>query len=200
MGLLESALAGFADAAMTGGGDAAVASAEKTANAAGNATGELQTLATGKFVQMATGIDPVTRKFGLVQNSNLELLFQGPALRNFTFTFKLSPRSKDEADVVMKIIRFFKQGMAAKTTKEGVFLKSPDTFRIAYHHKNKLHPYLNKFKECALTGCNVNYTPDGNYSRFYDGPMTSYELQLSFTELEPIFDRDYGNESTEIGY
>lgn len=200
MGLVEAALSDFANQFIQNGGDAAAATAQKKADAAGAASGELQTLAAGKFTQLATGIDPLTRKYGLVQNTSLELLFQGPALRNFTFNFKLSPRSKSEADTVMQIIRFFKQGMTAKKTQEGVFLKSPDTFRIGYYHKNEIHPYLNKFKECALTSCNVNYTPDGNYSRFYDGPMTSYELQLSFTELEPIFDSDYGNQSTEIGY
>jgi len=200
LGILESALAGFGEATITGGPGAGADAAQKTADNLGPAAGEVQTLAAGKFVQMATGVDPLTRKYGLVQNSSLELLFKGPALRNFTFSFKLSPRSKLEADEVMKIIRFFKQGMAAKKTKEGVFLRSPDTFKLEYYHKGTVHPYLNKFKECALTSCNVNYTPDGNYSRFYDGPMTSYELQLSFTELEPVFDSDYTNESTEIGY
>ena len=70
------------------------------------------------------------------------------------------------------------------------------------------HPYLNRFKECALTSCNVEYTPDGTYMT-YDGPeksMTAYRLSLSFQELEPIFNEDYGpgtgsgGPDTEIGF
>ena len=45
------------------------------------------------------------------------------------------------------------------------------------------HKYLNKFKECALLNCGVQYTPDGNYATFEDGVMTAYQLTLSFQEL-----------------
>ena len=52
---------------------------------------------------------------------------------------------------------------------------------------------------------NVQYTPDGQYSTFYDGAITSYQMQLSFKELEPVFDSDYddldnSNENQLIGY
>ena len=55
------------------------------------------------------------------------------------------------------------------------------------------------FKECALESMTMNYTPDGQYSTFYDGPMTSYEMQLSFKELEPVFDSDYDDLSKGQG-
>jgi hypothetical protein len=201
MGLVEGALAELAGGVITGGGAGGADVIDKKANAAGNATGELQTLAANKFIQLATGVDTLTRKYGLVNNQNLELLFNKPGLRNFTFSFRLSPRNKPEADTVIEIIRFFKQGMSPKKSGEGVFLKSPDTFRIQYFNKTTEHQFLNHFKECALTACNVNYTPNGNYSRFLDGPMTSYDLQLSFTELEPLFDDDYNSfQNIDIGY
>ena len=44
---------------------------------------------------------------------------------------------------------------------------------------------MNKIKECALLSVAVNYTPEGNYATFDDGAMTSYELTLSFQELNP---------------
>ena len=47
---------------------------------------------------------------------------------------------------------------------------------------------------------NMSYTPDGNYSTYYDGGMTSYQMTLSFQELEPVFDDDYGNDYSNIGY
>ena len=53
----------------------------------------------------------LARGQGVIPNSNLELLFNSPALRKFSFTWRMSPRSREEAMLVNKIIRSFKQGM-----------------------------------------------------------------------------------------
>jgi hypothetical protein len=146
----------------------------------------------------------LARTQGAVTNPNMELLFNGPQLRPFNFTFKLSPRSKKESESIRSIIRFFKQGMSPIRTKSNLFLKAPHTFQIQYLHKKEEHKFINKIKECALLSFVVNYTPEGNYATFTDGAMVSYEIQMQFTELEPIFNDDYGNADnipdTEIGY
>ena len=154
----------------------------------------------------------LSRATGTVLNPNLELLFQGPQLRPFTFQFRLSPREATEATEVKKIIRFFKQAMSVKTVKTNAFLKTPFVFNIAYQttigDELKDHPSLSKIKRCALLGCDVDYTPDGTYSTFNDPDktMTSYNLTLRFNELEPIFDTDYteldskAETSNMIGY
>lgn len=147
------------------------------------------------------------RQFGTIINPNLELLFNSPELRTFNFSFKLSPRSSKEAVNVKKIIRYFKQAMSVKRSKSSMLLQTPHTFAISYIFQNKEHPYLNKFKECALTNCSVNYTPEGNYMSFDDSnepSMVSYQLDLQFQEIEPIYDDDYtasdSDKDTLIGY
>ena len=155
-----------------------------------------------EIVKAATGTDSaqyLARTDGVVMNPNMELLFGGPQLRSFGFTFKFSPRNAKEAKTLVSIIRFFKKGMAPQKQDAGLFLKAPYTWMIQYLHKGREHMYLNKFKECALQSFNVNYTPDGNYSTYRDGVMTAYELTMSFGELEPIFSTDY-DESNSIGY
>ena len=151
------------------------------------------------LAQKAVGAQGLlSRATGAVLNPNLEMLFSGPSLRSFDFTFKLSPRDGNEAEQVRKIIRFFKQGMSVKTSSSNVFLKAPNIFKIQYQTFNTdgdeiLHPSLNIIKECALKSCDVQYTPDGTYMT-YDDPfrtMTSYQLTLSFGELDPIYDSDY---------
>ena len=151
------------------------------------------------------GKQALQRGSGQVINPNMELLFNGPAMRSFSFSFKLSPRSTREAQTVVKIIKFFKQGMSPIRSESNYFLKAPHTFQLEYKQggpNGRDHPYLNKFKECALQSCGVQYTPDGNYNTFTDGVMTSYLLTLSFGELEPIFNDDYGSGSFDasIGY
>ena len=157
-----------------------------------------------EVVKAATGTDSaqyLSRTEGLVMNPNMELLFGGPQLRSFGFTFKFSPRNAKEAKSLIKVIRFFKEGMAAQKKDNGLFLQAPYTWTLEYLHKGRSHKYLNQFKECAMQSFNVNYTPDGNYSTFRDGVMTAYELTMSFGELEPVFANDYADDGdSTIGY
>lgn len=153
-----------------------------------------------------TGGQLLTRSTGAIVNPNLELLFKGPTLRPFSFAFKLSARSDDEAKEIRKIIRFFKQGSAPITTPSNLFLKSPHTFKIQYllRGENNDHPFIGQIKECALTSFSVDYTPEGNYATFSDGAMVSYQITMSFQELEPVFNNDYteldGDQDTQIGF
>jgi len=146
----------------------------------------------------------LSRVGGAVLNPNLELLFQGPQLRPFNFTFRLSPRDAKEAEQVKYIIRFFKQNMSVKNSDVNLFLKAPNVFQIKYHLAGgKDHPSLNRIKICALQSCSVDYTPDGSYMTFNDAgaTMTSYNLSLQFQELEPVTEKDYADiPYNEIGY
>jgi hypothetical protein len=152
------------------------------------------------ITQAVTQKNVLARTEGSIVNDNLELLFQSPSLRNFSFTFKLSAREASEAKMIANIIRFFKQGMAPKRTPNAYFLKSPNTFLLEYRHDNKDHPGMNKIKECALTNCSVNYTPDGYYAAHTDGYLVTYDVTMQFQELEPVYNDEYANLNNQIGY
>ena len=182
---------------------------KKVGDQAGEASGPLKSLIAGGLAESATGTNKnlFTRTTGAVVNPNLELLFEGPKLREgFQFNFSLSAREGAEAIVIKKIIRFFKQGMSVKRAASTLFLKAPNTFDIRYIYgkDKKDHPWINRIKECALTNFTVNYTPAGNYATFEDGAMTQYDITLSFSELDPIYDDDYTaldkDEDNDIGY
>lgn len=152
----------------------------------------------------AVGTNLFSRIAGATVNPNLELLFNAPQLRPFNFNFRLSPRSQEEANIVKGVIRFFKKGMSVSRRADNLFLKAPNVFEIQYINgqTGKPHNSINKIKICALTNCGVDYTPDGTYATFYDqeSTMTSYGLTLQFNELEPVFNDDYDNNQTSIGY
>ena len=204
---ISKAFANIAQQTITKGGPGADKSIGQTADATEKNIEGLKATFASKFTEAATGTSRIMqRQYGAAPNPNLELLFNGPQLRTFSFNFKLSPRTETEAIIVKKMIRYFKQGMTPKRSSGYLLLQSPHTFAISYLTANKEHPYLNKFKECALTQCNVNYTPEGNYMSF-DGAersMTSYELTLQFQELVPLFDDDYSaldeNKDKVIGF
>jgi hypothetical protein len=172
--------------------------------------GAMKSVVTTTLAEKAGGVTGgglLTRLTGGVLNSNLELLFQGPSLRTFSFTFSMSARNEKEAKTVRNIIRFFKQGMSVKRSTSNLFIMSPNIFTVKYYYggQSTEHPWINKIKECALTDCSVNYTPAGNYATYEDGAMTQYDVTLNFSELDFIYDDMYGNgngtlDETEIGY
>ena len=212
----QDALAGVAMNLILGGPAAGTDVAKKELEKATAGNKDLiKAIIAAKSTETAIGTNNLlSRAFGVQINQNLELLFDGPQLRDFSFSFKMTPRSKLEAIRVRSIIRTFKQAMSVKRSESVLLLKAPHTFRISYLTSTKDHPYLNRFKECALTNCSVNYTPDGQYMSYDDSSpdgrsMTAYELSLSFNELEPIFDddsdkgfngKDEGKDFTNIGY
>jgi len=187
---------------LTAGADVATDLAKEAAKNGPDVKKGLASVIAGSATQI--GKQALQRGEGMVLNPNMELLFNGPQLRTFGFTFKLSPRSSREAQEVVKIIKFFKQGMSPIRSESNFFLKAPHTFTLKYMMGKGRgeQKYLNKFKECALQNCTVQYTPDGNYNTFTDGIMTSYSLQLTFNELTPVFNDDYGNGSFDaaIGF
>ena len=156
--------------------------------------------------QLGGNVSPgsvIARSTGQILNSNLELLFQGVNLRTFPFSVTFSPRSLEEAERVRLIIRYLKQTMSAKTGTGGgqgkIFLKSPDVFSLRYLHKGQDHPFLNSFKLCALTGMNVNYTNSGTYASYGDGTPVNIRLNMTFKELNPIYNEDYDSEGAGMG-
>lgn len=196
MNALEAALAAGAYTGITEGlgkGVESVGSSLKTA-LADDTTGRAIGAAFAGAAVNGDGAKILQRAEGAVINPNMELLFNGPQLRPFTFTFKMSARNQSEAQEIIKILNFFKRGMSPIKTESNLFLKAPNTFKIQYLHlgsNGKDHPYIGRIKECALQNVTVNYTPEGQYATFRDGVMVSYEMQMQFQELEPVFNSDY---------
>jgi len=200
---LTATAASVALSGIQGGGEAITKSLKEIADGIKGNGKDITASLAAYFAGQAAGANQgfFTRATGAVLNNNLELLFEGPALRSFTFTFSMSARSKEEADEIRKIIRFFKQGMSVKRSTSALFLKTPNIFDIKYFYKDSEHTFINKIKTCALQNCVVNYTPAGNYATYDGGAMTQYDMTLTFGEIEPLFDDDYNSlGENHIGY
>ena len=103
------------------------------------------------------------------------------------------------------IIRVLKQHSAAKRNPQimsgdadlggNFLLGTPDVFKLRYIKAKTQRDIkgLNKFKTCALTSIAVDYTGEvGRFAAYEEDsqPVTTI-IQLSFTELAPIYDKDY---------
>lgn len=147
----------------------------------------------------------LSRATGQVLNPNMELLFKGVNLREFSFEFDFSPRDGRESQEVKNIIRTFKMAMAPRTSTgtqqgAGLFISAPNVFKLEYKSGGKKHPFLNSFKPMAMKGMSVNYTGSGTYSVYGDSTPVHIKLSVNFQELNPIYFEDYQESDTGVGY
>ena len=116
---------------------------------------------------------------GAILNPNVELMYGGGDLRNFSLNFRLVPRDQSENAIINEICSQFKRAMLPKLdpgdvmggTSKGTFagfIGVPDLCRVAFMHGGNEHEALPRFKMCAITQVDVNYTPDGTYATYYD--------------------------------
>lgn len=133
----------------------------------------------------------LARTQGQIINGNKEALFNGPTLRQFEYTFDLIPRSPTEGQTIKEIIRTFKQCMSSSKGSQGVFLSSPDVWKVEFMTGSQPHAFLKRHKVCALQQCNISYTAGGVYSTYEDTTPTHMSIALSFQELNPIYKEDY---------
>ena len=154
----------------------------------------------------ATGL--ITRATGKIVQSNLELLFENVQLRQFNFNWSFSTRSRTEAQEVKWIIRKLKQGMSPQdgsptsdvgTGSTGWFIGSPYVWQLDYKKGPDSHPFLNKFKPCALTSVSMNYSGAGMYSSYGDGTPVHMTMACNFKEINPIYHQDYDHASAGQG-
>ena len=168
---------------------------------------KLTSSALGVFGGNVSAQQLLARQKGQIFNPNLELLFDAPTLRSFTFSFKMTPRSQQEAKQCKLIIRSFKQNMAPKANLEGgqvggtgIFLKTPNIFELTYKRGSRDHPFLHKFKQCFLTNFGVNYTAEGTHTTYDDSTPVSMTMDMTFKEIEPIYDTDYKDSDNSVGF
>ena len=137
-------------------------------------------------------IEQLEMQNGEIISDRMELAFKGIDKRTFEYTFKMMPRSKEEADEIAEIIYAFKFHMLpelGKDDKTGRKLKVPSTFDIQYMYVNQENNYLHKISTCYLSGMDVSY--GGSKYTTYDGnadgaPPVETEITLSFQEIELI--------------
>lgn len=186
-------------------GQSAINAAQRVVTAAGGLEG-VQNYFTRQLASSAAGIlganitpsQLLARSTGEVLNPNMELLFSGPTLRTFRFQYQMTPRSFDEGQSIKQIIRSFKAHSSVKvgstnqgfSDDQGTFIRTPDVFELRYMQGAGDHSYLHKFKQCFLESINVNYSGAGNYSTYEDGTPVSMIMDLTFREIEPIYDID----------
>jgi hypothetical protein len=135
-------------------------------------------------------------------NPNQRSVFEGVAMRSFSFAFKFVPLSGKEADEIEKIIRFFRKQLYPEHIMFGETgipfgYKFPNMFRIKIQYE--ISP--GNFKEmpnmeilpCYLAS--VSTTFNSSSMTFHEGGKpTETDLSLSFSEYRTVHKRDITHE------
>ena len=137
------------------------------------------------------GYDLLNKIYGRTTNPYMEVFFQSPQLRTFQYNFTFAPRNEDERDDVQKIIHMFRFHMAPELRSgHNMFMTLPSEFDIYYMYQAEdgrcsENDFYNKISTCALTACNVDYTPGGVNSHA-DGSPVKITMNLTFQEMDMI--------------
>ena len=184
-----------------------------TGNALMNA---LMGVAGFKEIPKASGINLdslVGAAFGQTFNDNTLQTFDRMQTRSFSFNYLMLARDTNEEQEIQQIIRQFKVSMHPSSKVSGrsnsLFLGYPHIWRIipsglksklkvksggnvtnANVENGSISNFLPNTKYCALTGFNVDYTPDNVIALTKGGYVQAVRLSLQFSELTNLVRQD----------
>ena len=197
-----------ANAIRTAGGDLSALGRTIDDGALGSALAALKTSALNRIPGVGgnLSINDITGSTrGIVLNPNAELLYDSPDLREIGMVFKMVPQTADEAKQIKMICDAFrtaslpKYGAGTKPTA-GIgtddkpldsgasnFIRIPNLCKFTFMTGSGSNTNIAQYKPCAITGVQVNYTPDGTYATYGDGSPVATEITLKFVETKLIF-------------
>jgi hypothetical protein len=117
----------------------------------------------------------------------IEVMFNGIGRRNFSYEFNFIPKSRQEADVVKRIVYQFKYHMASDFIENtgNREMEIPSTFDIQYQYLDNRNKSLNRISTCVLESVDVAYGGD-RFQAYPDGVPQQTKLSLKFKEMEII--------------
>ena len=131
------------------------------------------------------------RRSGIAPSAMSEMIFNGIDYREFSFTFKFTPRSKLESDTVNKMVNQFKMAMLPERYGTGSIAayKVPFEFVIRFMKGTRINPFIEQIGLCACTAVEVDLG-DKFSTHSYGDPVTT-NLTITFRELELIEKQRY---------
>lgn len=139
-------------------------------------------------------------KLGAAANAKLinpmnVVLFTNINFREYSYSWKLSPRNQAESGSIRNIVRYLQWASVPAYFGGGLLLEYPHYFMISIYKDG----YLHKFQPAVIERINVNYHGSGAFYKRGEGNQNEpapaeVELQISFKEVA-IVTKDWLNQS-----
>jgi len=174
-------------------------------------------IASSDFVgtAVANAINPeqvtsaIQQSTGLAPNPNPSVAFQGPILRDYSFSWSFYPKSADESYKIQRMIKILKRSALPRNTvkNSAAILDYPDLVQVNFFpwDADGISDWgwgensIIKYKKSFMQSVNVNYHPFGTPA-FFEGTKlpVSYQINISFRETEYMLSDDW--KVSETGY
>tara|TARA_R100000541_G_scaffold1902_2_gene7024 strand:+ start:3879 stop:4901 length:1023 start_codon:yes stop_codon:yes gene_type:complete len=153
------------------------------------------------------GISKLVNKFGsaggavrsslqTTPNPNMRAIFKSVNLREFSWSFKLIPNSKIEAEEIKDIINWFRRNLYPEGIVRGgivVGYRFPPMFRIHLLYDSKEMNRTNEafiFKDMHMKSFNATYN-SGTAGFHAGGDYSEVDISISFVESETFTRQDF---------
>lgn len=179
-------------ASATGMGDAITELKNGAKSIGGEISGNWQNIGKVLLRRTASNIAPnyanvIDQSFGDIPNPNMSVMFRGVNLKTHEYSWKISPNSADEAEVIRKLINTLRSNALPKR-KNNYFLEYPSLVDL-FLLPNEFATY--KHKTCMIESVAVNYAPTGQPVFFYNEYPAEVELTVRFKETSIFTSEDY---------
>ncbi len=145
-----------------------------------NNTGTAASLAVQAFTPDAISAG-VAAGSGVTANPHKRSVFRDVAIRNFTFSFLMSPSSPEEGQVIEDIVDFFRENAYPERIAGGFGYKFPTKFKISFRYSGAEMTQAPKILDSYLTSVNTTLNPRSS-SFFKDGKANETQISLQFVE------------------
>lgn len=136
---------------------------------------------------------------GQIYNPNIEMIYQGPQIRQFTMDYNFVPKSEQEAQTANQIIKYMKERSSANPV--GGMFEVPDIWEVTYMSGTRRNENMNQFKRCALTDVQVQDNTELEIHMAYDqGVPVTTAMRLTFMEVDIITRKDHESSFSNRGY
>lgn len=141
----------------------------------------------GKAAQLETG---------LIRNPHLTTLFEGVRIKSYTFTWKMAPRSQDEANELERMINYIKAYMHPQIVGGGFALEYPYLANVDFVAGD--NQSLPKVDSSFITRLDINNSASGTPAFYKDGKSVSVEMTLGFQEINIKTRDDFINKFASV--
>lgn len=154
--------------------------------ATANKTSALRALAISPLADtVSLGNGNAVRHFaGIVENPHTTIMFEGVNLKSFTLTWRLSPRSQEESEILRDIIETIKLRAHPEEIFHRVALDYPDLVYVNF--TGSPAKFLPVFHRSIITNIMVNPTTGNGASFYRNGAPTEIEMTISFQEVRIV--------------
>lgn len=163
---------------------------ENAGSTIGKADAASMLLLASKIVGNDNVVRQINANLGRIFNPHLAALFNGVNLRQFQYSWKVSPRSEKEANTLLAIFNHIKKNMhpsIPETAGIKAFLSYPNQVTIDFPN---LKNYT-KVGRSFITAFNVTNTPSGVAAMYHDGSPVEIGFDLTVMETEIKISEDF---------